>query len=426
MKNYHRVHFVGIGGIGMSALAQHLVVKGCKVSGSDQNKSRQTQKLQNLGVKIFVGHAAQNVGDAQLVVRTSAVSEDNSEVAFAKKAGIPVVLREQLLGEIFNQFSLRIAVCGTHGKTTATAWIHFVLERCGISHTAFIGGEYNGQNYFCGDGVVVAEACEYNRSFLWMRPTLCVCLNAEWDHPDCYANEQILLYAFGELFSQSQVVACFCPQKFDAKFLPLPVVEGVRMQNGKASFLLKEEDFCNKIDLSVCGRHNVQNALAAFVVARYLRLPLLTATQAIGRFGGVDRRWTKCNCRIPVVCDYAHHPTEIRAAVATAQSVCKGKIYCVFQPHTYSRTQALMGQFAECFQGIHEVCYLPIFAARERPIKGVSSFALFRLAKQQGQNARYFANFESVAKHLLSVAGQNDLVLLLGAGNVNEIAQLLC
>lgn len=409
----------------MSALAQHLVVNGYKVSGSDEKQNRQTQKLQNLGVKIFVGHAAENVGGAQLVVRTSAVGEDNCEVAFARQAGIPVVLREQLLGEIFNQFPVRIAVCGTHGKTTATAWIHFMLERCGVSHTAFIGGEYNGQNYFCGNGIVVAEACEYNRSFLWMRPTLCVCLNAEWDHPDCYANEQIVLDAFRQLFLQSQAVACFCRQKRDANFLPLPVAKHLFVQNGRTSFMLQDGDFCKQIDLSVCGKHNVQNALAAFVVARYLHLPLLTATQAIQRFDGVDRRWTMCRCRVPVVCDYAHHPTEIRAAVATAQSVCKGKIYCVFQPHTYSRTQALMQRFACCFDGAYEVCYLPVFAAREKPIKGVSSFALFRLAKRQGKNARYFSNFDSVAKHLLSVVRQNDLVLLLGAGNVNEIAQLL-
>ncbi|MGN1040402.1 MAG: Mur ligase domain-containing protein, partial [Candidatus Fimimonas sp.] len=178
MKNNfpHRVHFVGIGGIGMSGLAKHLVNVGCEVSGSDKNENEQTQRLRQAGVVVTVPHNAKCVKGAQLVVRTSAVLPTNEEVAFALSQGIPVVLREQLLGQIFDGFSTRIAVCGTHGKTTVTAMIHHVLERCGISHTAFIGGEYQHSNYFFGENVVVAEACEYNRSFLHLHPTLCLCL----------------------------------------------------------------------------------------------------------------------------------------------------------------------------------------------------------------------------------------------------------
>ncbi|MBQ8505634.1 MAG: UDP-N-acetylmuramate--L-alanine ligase, partial [Clostridia bacterium] len=182
----HRVHFVGIGGIGMSSLAQWLLARGYQVSGSDRQNSEIVDILRKKGAKIAIGHSADNVTDVQLVVRTSAVSLDNVEVARAVANGIPVMLREELLGIIFNSYATRVAVCGTHGKTTVTAMIHHILKENNIAHTCFLGGLYQGENFSDGGDIVVAEACEYNRSFLHLSPTICCCLNAEYDHPDCF------------------------------------------------------------------------------------------------------------------------------------------------------------------------------------------------------------------------------------------------
>lgn len=421
------VHFVGIGGIGMSALAQHLLHLGVSVSGSDLHANVVTEKLQKCGAKIFVGHSAENVINSELVVRTSAVAEDNCEVACAVRNGIPVLLREELLGLIFDSFSERIAVCGTHGKTTVTAWIHHLLQECGVSHAAFIGGEYQGCNYFFGENVVVAEACEYNASFLNLHPTLCVCLNAEYDHPDCYADEKSVHAAFVKLFQQSGRV--ILPQKLQRLwpqgevYDKTALVQNVALKNGCASFCFGGES--RSVQLSVCGMHNVNNALAVSCVAEKLGLPIVDVVRALETFHGVDRRWTTKNCKIPVVCDYAHHPTEIQAAVSTAKSVCNGRIICVFQPHTYSRTKAFETEFVSCFSKADQVVYLPIFAAREAPVADVSSFKLFELAKQAGRNAKYFETFSQAADYLLKTVTPKDLVVLVGAGDVDCLADLL-
>lgn len=421
------VHFVGIGGIGMSALAQHMLHLGASVSGSDLHASAVTEKLQKCGVKIFVGHSAENAKNAELVVRTSAVAEDNCEVAWAGSNGIPVLLREELLGLIFDSFPVRIAVCGTHGKTTVTAWIHHLLQECGVSHAAFIGGEYQGCNYFFGENIVVAEACEYNASFLNLHPTLCVCLNAEYDHPDCYADEKSVHAAFVKLFRQSNRV--ILPQKLQRLwpqgevYDKTELAQNVALKNGCASFCFGSEG-CS-VQLSVCGMHNVKNALAVSCVAKKLGLPIGDVVRALETFHGVDRRWTTKKCKIPVVCDYAHHPTEIQAAVSTAKSLCSGRIICVFQPHTYSRTKAFEAEFVSCFSDVDQVVYLPIFAAREAPVADVSSFKLFEAAKQAGFNAKYFDTFSQAADYLLKTVTSNDLVLLVGAGDVDRLADLL-
>lgn len=432
-KNFaDKVHFVGIGGIGMSALAQHLVHCGYAVSGSDRQVNEQTEKLQKIGIKVHCGHSEQNVKGACLVVRTSAVTPDNCEVAFAQKNNITVLLREQLLGEIFDAFKQRIAVCGTHGKTTVTAMIHHVLERCGVSHTAFIGGEYNKSNYFFGENIVVAEACEYNRSFLNLHPTICLCLNVEYDHPDCYKNFADVQKAFSALFSQSQKVILPSElQKMCDKAVLFGKNGSVQAKNvhvgRETTFSLYSDGvFACKCRLKVCGRHNVHNALAVFAVAKLLQLPLLQVSQALASFCGVDRRWTwHPECKFNVVCDYAHHPTEIAEAVQTALSMCKGRVFCVFQPHTYSRTKAFWQQFVTCFDGAQEVIYLPIFAAREKPQKGVSSFRLAQLARQTGLNAKYFSSFGKTAQHLSKTVKANDAILLIGAGDVNNLTKFL-
>ena len=416
----------------MSALAQHLLRLGHTVSGTDREDNLQTEKLRKLGATVTVGHNEDAVRGAELVVHTSAVHEDNCELVYAREHGIPTILREELLGTIFNGFGTRIAVCGTHGKTTVTAMLHHVLERCGVSHAAFIGGEYDGNNYFPGDKVVVAEACEYNRSFLRLYPSICVCVNVEHDHPDCYPTPQDTEAAFKAMFAQSEKVVL--PDKYKnlchKAFLcgEDVVARNVKLKDGCAAFeAVVCGDSVGKVALTIPGKHNVSNALSVIAVAHTLHLPMLQVLQAIGTFRGVDRRWTLTDGPCTVVCDYAHHPTEIDAAVQTAKSVVKkgGKIICVFQPHTYSRTQTFFCRFADCFAPVDEVIYLPIYSAREQPIRGITSRQLCHFARLRGINARYYPTFSQAAQYLLRIATKDDLILLVGAGDVNTLAELL-
>ena len=429
-----RVHFVGIGGIGMSALAQYLHSVGHIVTGSDRISSEQTQFLAKMGIRVYIGHNKYNARDAELVVRTSAVHEDNVELIEAKQCGVPIILREELLGAIFNSFSVRIAVCGTHGKTTVTAMIHNLLKHCKVSHSAFIGGLYCGNNFYFGSDVVVAEACEYNRSFLNLNPTITVCTNAEFDHPDCYRNKKAVHRAFKKFLANTDAggtvvlprhLAHLAPKNARCIFFDEALMSEVRLQGGKARFTTSFGKCQSDVRLNIVGRHNAYNALACLAVGYALNLSLADGVVALERFAGVDRRWTELNCRFKCVCDYAHHPTEIACSVDAAKQVSRGKVICVFQPHTYTRTKAFFKQFVTCFQQADVVAYLPIYSAREKPIRGVQSQRLAKLATKIGINAKYFADFKQVARWINQVAETNDLVLILGAGDVVELSKLL-
>lgn len=426
----HRVHFVGVGGIGMSALAQHLHKLGYRVTGSDRQANAQTELLHSQGVSVTIGHSAEALPDTQLVVRTSAVHVDNPEIVEANRRNLPVALREEVLGAIFNSFPTRIAVCGTHGKTTVTAMLHHVLTAANISHAAFIGGAYHGSNYYYGKDIVVAEACEYNRSFLNLRPTITVILNAEFDHPDCYKNladVRIAFKAFAQNTDKNGVVVL--PQSLQklcrrrrCAFFDNGEASDVRLINGRPNFSITQDDMTVYAQLNVVGAHNARNALAVTAVARELGLSLLQTVQALTSFDGVDRRWTEKHGVCRIICDYAHHPTEIACSVSAARSVSKGKVICVFQPHTFSRTKAFFKQFATCFAQADEVAYLPIYSAREQPEKGVTSLNLSNKAKQLGINATYVDSFDEAFAFARNRAQAGDVLLILGAGDVVELA----
>lgn len=429
-----RVHFVGIGGVGQSALAKHLLRIGRVVSGSDRENSPALSVLQKLGAKVYVGHDVANVGSAELVVRTSAVGTDNVEVAYAQHHGIPVVLREQLLGAIVNDFCIRIAISGTHGKTTTTAMLHHIAERCGVSHVAFIGGEYEGSNYYGGENTVIVEACEYNRSFFELRPTVAVCLNVEYDHPDCYADYDDTCNAFAQFVASARDGVAVLPVELaylaQGKCVTFGktgdvYAENVALHDGKPHFdLYVGGKYVAHVEMAVVGLCNVTDALCTMAVAYSQGYPLLQAAQSLCTFGGVYRRWTEHFGICRIVADYAHHPTEIRSSVETALSLSK-HVVCVFQPHTFSRTKAFWQQFADCFRGA-TVVYLPIFAAREKPIDGVNSNALATLARQCGVDAYYADSFAEARSIVLAkVTSATDTVLVLGAGNVVDFARLL-
>ena len=425
-----RVHFVGAGGIGMSALAQYLFGLGHTVTGSDKASNEQTRALAKMGVRIYIGHNKYNVRDAELVVHTSAVHDDNE----ARRSGVPIMLREELLGVVFNSFTTRIAVCGTHGKTTVTAMIHQMLACNKIDHSAFIGGLYCGSNFYFGHGAVVAEACEYNRSFFNLRPTITVCTNAEFDHPDCYRNKASVRRAFKKFLANTDVngtvvipreLSALAPKNVRCIFFDEALSGEIRLQGGKPRFTASFGKCQTSVRLDIVGRHNAYNALACLAVGYALSLPLSDSVASLERFAGVDRRWTETDCGFKCVCDYAHHPTEIACSVGSAKNVTRGKVICVFQPHTYTRTKAFFKQFVTCFKGADVVAYLPIYSAREKPIRGVQSQRLAKLAAKQGLNAKYFADFKQTARFLRQVARPDDLVLILGAGDVVELTKLL-
>ncbi|MCH5151835.1 MAG: UDP-N-acetylmuramate--L-alanine ligase [Clostridiales bacterium] len=432
-----RVHFVGIGGVGMSGLAQHLHNLGYVVTGSDRTESERTVALRKLGIEVHIGHNADNISNAEMVVRTSAVHTDNVEVATAMKQITTVVLREQLLGAIFNSFPTRVAVCGTHGKTTVTAMIHEILKRANVSHTALIGGVYRGNNYYCGSGVVVAEACEFNRSFLNLQPTVCVCLNAEYDHPDCYQDKEDARKAYAEFMRNTSEdgyvvlpynLRSLCPYRKRVYYDKKAQATNVQLIDGKPSFnLVCDDGTRDTMQLGVLGSHNVNNALAAIAVARLLNIPFSAVKEALCAFEGVDRRWTERNVSGlgRVVVDYAHHPTEIACSVATARSITNGKVVCVFQPHTYSRTYAFFDEFATCFQDADLVAYLPIYSAREKPLAGVNSYLLAERARELNVNAVFCSDFEAAKHWIRGVVTADDVLLILGAGDVCELADML-
>jgi len=429
-----KVHFVGIGGIGMSALAQYLHTLGYVVTGSDRASNDQTRLLASSGIRVYIGHNKYNVRGAELVVHTSAVHRDNIELIEAKKSGIPIVLREQILGAVFNSFKTRIAVCGTHGKTTVTAMIHELLTESNVSHAAFIGGLYHGNNFYFGQDVAVAEACEYNRSFFNLKPTVTVCTNAEYDHPDCYKNVAAVKRAFKRFMAFTdkdgtvilpQNLEELAPRGTKKIIFDKALVSDIQMRQGKPCFTAQFGKKSMYVKLNVVGKHNVYNALAAMAVGAALRLPAEKVVAALQKFDGVERRWSGFNCGFDCVCDYAHHPTEIACSVSAAKSIARGKVICVFQPHTYSRTKAFFKQFATCFMQADAVAYLPVYSAREKPQRNINSQRLAKCASKKGINAMYFADFKTAARWLRQNAQKDDLVLILGAGNVVELADLL-
>lgn len=419
----------------MSGLVQHLLNHGYTVSGSDRITGDRTDALAEMGVNIHIGHRTENIDGCELVVRTSAVHDDNVEIQEAKRKNIPIVLREQLLGAIFNSFKTRVAVCGTHGKTTVTAMLHEILSRAEVSHSAFIGGVYNGNNYYFGENLVVAEACEFNRSFLNLNPTVCVCLNAEHDHPDCYADEEEVHTAFSQFMQQVDENGCvvlpsnlshLCDNRHCVYFDEI-VTTNHTTKDDKQFFDVTIDGNTFSVELGIVGAHNVYNAKAAIATALLLGVPAPQIINALKYFHGVDRRWSERHIEglCKAVCDYAHHPTEIACAVSTARSITKGKVVCVFQPHTYSRTRAFFKQFATCFTQADVVAYLPIYSAREMPLNGVTSQHLTLLAQNMGINALYLPDFETATRWARQTVQPDDMLLILGAGDIVQLADIL-
>ena len=439
IKNCNHIHFVGIGGVSSSALAQWLCLSGKKVTGSDKVKSVYTDKLADMGIQIEIPTCENLVKNSGLVVTNSAIAKDDKEIEIAKKFGIPVVCRNELLGLIFDSFSKNIAVCGMHGKTTATAMIAHCLKVAKQKPTAFVGGWCNqlGGNFVQGNGkFCVAEACEYKANFLTMHPFITCVLNIDFDHTDFFKDvnhvKQVFLQ-FAQNTKRGGVLVVNGDQKEIKDFGGVTFgfddgniyrATNLACNGGKYTFsVLKHGRFYVEIELSVYGRHNVYNALCTFATLDLLGFSRQTIAHVLQTFEGVDRRFSLYKSKTNVVVDYAHHPNEIRAFLKTINDMGFDKKFLVFQPHTYTRTQALFDHFVNVLEG-DEIFVLPTFAARENKIDGCDGSDLALALKNKNKNATFCKNKKLLAKRLLKKVKQNDVIMLVGAGDVDQMKNM--
>ena len=442
-----RVHFIGIGGIGMSGIAEILLTLGYSVSGSDLRRSSITDRLVSLGATVFEGHAAANAVGSGVVVTSSAVNEQNPEVVEARQRKIPVIQRAEMLAELM-RLKYGIAVAGMHGKTTTTSMIATVLAAGNLDPTVVVGGRVDalGSNARLGKSqYLVAEADESDRSFLKLSPILSVVTNLDREHMDCYRDMEDVEAAFLEFMERvpfyGACTACIDNPQL-AGLLPrvqrrlftygmsshadyvvrmLPPAEGVRSRFEVAAGGLVLGPF----SLNVPGKHNVLNATAAVAIATQLEVSCEDIAQGLRGFRGVDRRFQLKGCArgVNVVDDYGHHPTEIRATLSAAKESGYAHVHVIFQPHRYTRTRDLMTEFATAFDDADTVQVLDIYAASEEPIAGVDAPTLVRAIGRK--EVQYAASFDEAVHRAVAQAADGDVILTLGAGSVSHAAALV-
>ena len=445
-----RVHFVGIGGIGMSGIAEVLLNLGYKVSGSDLKLSPVTNRLCEIGATVFTGHSPDNVSGADVVIVSSAVTRDNVEVLAAHERHIPVIQRAEMLAELM-RLKYGIAIAGMHGKTTTTSMVAAVLAAGGLDPTVVVGGRVDamGSNARLGKSqYLVAEADESDRSFLKLSPILAVVTNIDREHMDCYGDMNDVRNTFREFMDRvpfyGMIVAC---NDNDELRRLLPSVERRIVTYGTqpdSDFQITNvryaprtgiealSSFCvsyqgshlGEFHLRVPGEHNIENAAAAIAVGIGLDVPAEDIRRALEHFSGVDRRFQQIGTAngVTVIDDYGHHPTEIRATLAAARQCGFRRTHVIFQPHRYTRTQLLLDEFATAFQNADSLLVLDIYPASEPPIPGITSELLAdRILKAGGRQATYVSSSAEAIKLAACAAESGDMVLTLGAGNVWQL-----
>jgi UDP-N-acetylmuramate--alanine ligase len=443
-------HFTGIGGIGMSGIAEVLLNLGYSISGSDQKLSATTDRLAQLGAKVYEGHAAENVAGARALVVSSAVSESNPEVQEARRLNIPVIPRGELLAELM-RLKYGIAVAGSHGKTTTTSMVAQILSHAGLDPTVVVGGKaaaMGGSNARVGASeFLVVESDESDGSFLRLSPILAIVTNIDREHLDHYADLDVIRAAFIEFVNKvpfyGAAILCLDDENVQS-ILPSvkrrPVTYGrssqADLQTHSIEHLGSHTNFgvrtrtndLGMFHLNIPGDHNVLNATAAIAVALELHVDLEVIREGLTSFTGVARRFDVRGVvsGVTVVDDYGHHPTEIRATLAAARSVAEGKLIVLFQPHRYTRTQHLMDEFARAFHDAGRVVVLDVYAASEKPIPGVTSTALVERMRQFGhRGAEYAASADEGIAAVIQDAAPGDMILTLGAGSVSAMAPMI-
>jgi len=442
-----RVHFVGIGGSGMSGIAEVLLNLRYEVSGSDARLSAVTERLARLGARIWEGHDAAHVHGAEAVVTSSAVRPDNSEVVEAHRLQIPVIPRGEMLAELM-RLKFGIAVAGSHGKTTTTSMAASVLAAANLDPTMVVGGRLNslGTNARLGKGdFMVVESDESDRSFLHLAPILAVITSIDREHLDCYGSLEELRRAYTEFANKvpfyGAAIVCLDDENVRA-IVPLLRRRVVTYGMQEGADLIAHEVSCGHFqsrfrlryreqdlggfELRVPGRHNVWNAMAAAAVGLELKIGLETIRAALAEFGGVERRFQARGevDGVTVVDDYGHHPTEIRATLAAARDCGYRRVLAVFQPHRYTRTALLLDDFGPCFADADQIFVLDIYGAGEPPIEGISARVLVeRMRTVTGREFEYQPDSETMLQRLLERVRPGDVVLTLGAGNVWQLGE---
>ncbi len=436
LTQYKKIHFVGIGGISMSALAEYCMGEGFIVSGSDVKSNEQTAKLQSFGVKVYIGHSAKNVKNPDLVVYTSAVDEKNPEVARAIEKNIPVFTRAEFLGGILKRFSRVIAVCGSHGKTTVTTMIAEIFSAAGKEPTVFVGGSCDdfgnykkGKKDFC-----IAEACEYKKNFLKLPHDVSVVLNIDDDHLDSYKNMDDEIGAFGCFARGGIAVINADDERCKKIFNPASITYGTAERASYRAVKIKKEgenysfDLIaygvrrGRISLSVPLKHNVYNALAAVAVAEIYGINFKVVKTALEKFSGVKRRFERIGTFNGKDCyaDYAHHPSEIKSTLSGADT---RKTVVVFQPHTYSRTRLLMAEFVDALSPFINIIIYKTYAARESFDKEGSAERLASTLKGKGVASRYCRTPSELKTKLTELSNEDvDRVMFVGAGDIYDVA----
>lgn len=446
-------HFIGIGGAGMSAIAEILLARGLPVSGSDLKDSEVLERLRRKGAAIFVGHRAAHVRPDQVVIVSSAIPQDNEELAAARELGATIFHRSEMLGRLMAGYR-GIAVAGSHGKTTTTSMVAGILEGAGLSPTVLIGGELPdlGGNAKLGGGpYLVAEADESDASFVNLEPFWAVVTNIEDDHLDYYGTMDKMLAAFrtflGRVTPEGGAVLCWDDERVRRVSEGLPVPFTTYSTSGPADYqaetlevrakgsrfrVLRGGQPLGEISLAVPGVHSISNALAATAVASLLEIPFATISSCLAAFRNVRRRFEVLldAAGIQVVDDYAHHPTEIAATLAAARKAAAGRVFAIFQPHRYTRTLNLYRQFARAFADADKVYITDIYPAGEKPIPGVTATLIVDAVKEvRGDRAEFAAQARQVVDELLAELAPGDMAVTLGAGDVwqlgRELAQAL-
>lgn len=449
-KGIKRIHLTGIGGISMSGLAEILASQGYIVTGSDMKPSAIIQKLEKIGIKVTIGHQAENVTGADLLVYTAAVKANNPELIAASQIGIPCIDRATLLGEIMKKYPGSIAVSGTHGKTTTTSMISMIMMEEGLDPTIHIGGELNaigGTTRIGASDYFVAEACEYTGSFLKFQPYMAVILNIEYDHADYFKDLSEVQDAFLRFAMLVPKDGCLLVNGDDPSAMDIlgrvscnTVTFG--LQNSKCTWSAANISFDNmgcasytllhlnkpvaEIKLRVPGIHNVSNSIAAAAASNIMGCSFASATKALQKFSGTGRRFEIKGVSegVTVVDDYAHHPSEVAATLRAASGCTHSRIWCVFQPHTYTRTKYLINDFATAFEDADTVVVTDIYAAREADTGEVSSVMLAEKIGGTGKKVFYIKEFEGIVEFLDKNAEQGDLIITMGAGDIYKVGEM--
>ena len=437
-----KIHFIGIGGIGMSGIAEFLFNQGLEISGSDMKLTELTNHLESLGIKISEGHDPALIEDADVVVKSSAVKDDNPEIVAAKAMKIPVIRRAEMLAEI-TRMSFSIGISGTHGKTTTTSMAGLVLESAGLDPTIIVGGKVKnfGSNNVMGSGkYIVVEADEYDHSFLSLTPCIAGITNVDEDHLDCYRNLDDIKGAFIEYANKvpffGSVIACLDDpgvQSILPEINKKIVTYGLSRQANVQALNIVMKDFqasydlaykgykLGRISMNVTGKHNIQNSLLAASIGLELDLPFKSIQAGMAAFNGVYRRFELKGEAggITVYDDYAHHPTEIMATLEGFKDSVDRRIVALFQPHLYSRTRDLYEKFGKAFFSCDCLILAPIYPARELPIPGISSKLIADVAIQSGHHqVRSIADKDQIVDETIALLKEGDILITIGAGNV--------